>query len=320
VLSEWNYETYRSLKASGKLGVVIEGVPSDASFEQADESVQKMYKKYQYKLDRQAWSGVWESKLDTDAKEIIRTCITALQRSRWGLSYDYRFKDPLHVTLFLYWNWPDDTHLVVDTTKLTNATVPGSSDPYKLLPFTHERGGINKPRMKKGSQEIELLRKSPNDEIVIVLDTEPNLQIAPIIIPKLEDYECKDVPREANASKNIQFTQFPNDTISDHAGPYIAPFYRSFTVNHTIDEIAEAKGKDAVFDTITCNRVGSGLDQTGFYDFQGSIGTMSALGQGQGTKTATCAGAWRDPGANGHLIQIVVTWRYTDQVCTPKVW
>jgi AraC-like DNA-binding protein len=80
------------------------------------------------------------------------------------------------------------------------------------------------------------------------------------------------------------------------------------------------KGKDAVFDAVTCNRVGSGLDQTGFYDFQGSIGTMSAPGTGQGTKTATCAGAWRDPGANGHLIQMVVTWRYTDRVCTPKVW
>lgn len=148
-LSVWSYETYNSLKASGKLPTVIDEIPADASFDVATVAVQKMFRKNQLNFDREAWSGTWASKLNPDAKDIVSQCIDAQLRTRWGLSSEYRIMDQWKVKLFLYWNWPNSTKLVLNTLRLENATVENAPDPYKLLPYTHEKGCTNKPLLSQ---------------------------------------------------------------------------------------------------------------------------------------------------------------------------
>lgn len=297
---------YEYAKASGSITSLLPQAPGIASFDASDEArLKELYSKNEsLDYDRVTASSVaW---LDSQAGSIIKSCLDAQVRNGFGLTAVPFVDNERDVTLILYWNWaPGSTPVLVTTRHIANAVVTDDSEKHQqqLLPGRHfwsDWGELSY------SKSISLRRLKPDQDIVINIETDPDVGAQHIVIPKVPlKQNC--VPATATADEFNKPYSYKESKLAE-----LLPVVRDDGsghkyVDYNVDISGLPNGKDGIIDSVSCRKTSATL----FAEVMGPA-TQTPAGS-----VATCHGWYQN---NGSTFEISVTWHKTGYVCTPIPW
>jgi hypothetical protein len=299
---EWSKEMYDKATAGGKLNLIIYDVPIGASYDQASEKVNKERYSRAEDLNYSSYRSLSRAALNPEAKNIINQCLDKASRGQLGFSYVpwVHAEDPTLVTLQIFWHWPDEP-ISITTQRIDGATVEDNdrSHPNKLFgysllhPWEYNRIDANQ------SRSVTLKRARPDDNITIVLETSPNIQLPPITIAgEAKPKKCTPIQVSADEfgrpySKDFGPVDTSTLTAKDAAGHPI-PLGNGAKWVWEVDLAQQGVPEDATLTSVLCSKYGVPGD---FMDLLGANPpwNVSAPGFIDGKK-ATCIGWWQNAG------------------------
>jgi hypothetical protein len=187
MLSIITKDDYDKMQANGSLGVVYEGVPIKGDFNAFKESRQKYFEQHNLNIDYVSSTFEGSVGLDPQATTIFQKCIDGLASSSnyYGLSAFVSSEDEKLISLQLFWNSvpAGQTVTIVDSTVI-GAEVIDTSHPHKLYDKPEEFND-------KDYTTILLKRNSPNDLVVLTLNTKPRVRMPAIKVKPVPPlYSC----------------------------------------------------------------------------------------------------------------------------------
>jgi hypothetical protein len=306
LLASWSRELYENAKTSGSITSLLPQAPGIASFEASDEARLKELHSHNESLDYDnvtASSAAW---LDPQAGSVIKQCLDDQVRSGFGLSSVVYIDNERDATLLLFWNWaPGGTPVLVKTRHIANATVADDSGkhPQQLLPphaFYSDWGQMSY------SASVSLERIKLDQDIVINIETEPDIGAQHIVIPKVplkqncpptqESADKFGTPYSVTVSSLAEQLPVIRDDGSGHKH-----------VDYNLDITTLPNGKDGIIDSVGCRKSSATL----FADIDNPVGEHSS-----GT-VATCHGSYQNLGST---FEMHVVWHKTGYACTPIPW
>jgi hypothetical protein len=306
LLASWSREMYENAKASGSITSLLPQAPGIASFEASDEARLKELHSHNESLDYDRVTATSATWLDPQAGSIIKACLDAQIHNGFGLTSAVFVDNEKDVTLILYWNWaPGGTPVLIKTRHIANAKVTDDSGkhPNILLPphiMFSDWGRLNY------STSVSLERIKLDQDIVLNIETDPDIGAQHIVIPKVPPKEnC--VPAQETKDKfgtpysykeSKQAETLPEVRNDGNGHKY---------VDYRVDISTLPNGQDGIIDSVSCRKSSATL-------FAEMIGPES---QTPGGTVATCHGWYQN---NGSTFEITVTWHKTGYVCTPIPW
>jgi hypothetical protein len=306
LLSSWSREMYDNAKASGSITSLLPQAPGIASFEASDEARLKELHSLNESLDYDRVTASSVAWLDSQAGPIIKACLDAQVRNGFGLTSAVFVDNEKDVTLILYWNWaPGGTPVLIKTKHIANAKVTDDSGKHPDLLMAPHIIWSDWGRLSY-STSVSLERAKLDQDIVLNIETDPDIGAQHIVIPKVPlkqncvpAQESKDkfgTPYTHTESKLAELLPLVRDDGSGHK-----------YVDYKVDISSLPNGQDGIIDSVSCRKSSPTL-------FAEMIGPES---QNPGGTVATCHGWYQNPGS---MFEITVTWHKTGYVCTPIPW
>lgn len=303
MLSAWNRDLFNAAQSGGSLDVLIEGLPVGASFEQSDEMRIKELLEQKESIDYDSATASSVAWLDTQAGQIIHDCLDAQIRKSYGLYAVEYLDDDRHATVVLNWNWlPSGTPILIKTKNILNGKVTDDQGkhPSQLLPGRYM--GLSDWGELSRSTPISLERIDLNKDIVINLESDPDVGLQHIVVPVVpEKQDCKPAtetadqfgaPYEATVSSLAELLPIVSDDGAGHK-----------YVNMTLDISTLKNGKDGVIDAVGCRKSSPTLYAE----------IINPIGEHIGS-VATCHGWFQN---RGSTFEMHVVWHKTGYKCTP---
>jgi hypothetical protein len=305
-LSVWNRELFEAAKQRAVMKTLTGYGYSDNDFEKSDEQRINDFHENKESLAYDNDTASARFFLDDQAGGIIRDCLREKSRHSYGLSYTYFVDNAWDATLELFWIWaPADVDLLVRTKSLRNAKVTDDhgSHPEYLLPRRH----FGLSEWGTATQETTLIpleRLDANEDIIINIETFPNVGAQHIVIPSVHPKEnCTRVTSDKDKFGTRYEGSYP--TLTD-ALPVIADDGKGHKYfDHAIDISKAPNGQDGIISSVTCGKIASPQDYMEITSWK-SEGTI-----------AHCYGWWQERGRN---IQMDVKWYKTGYNCTSIPW
>jgi hypothetical protein len=215
LLASWSRDLYESAKASGSITSLLPQAPGIASFEASDEArLKELYSK--------------NESLDYDN-------VTA-SSAAW-----------------LDWNWaPGGTPVLVKTKHIANATVTDDSGkhPQQLLPphsMFSDWGQLSY------STPISLQRTKLDQDIVINIETDPDVGAQHIVIPAVPlKQDCK--PAQESADKFGTPYQVTVSQLAELLTPVSDDGHGHKYVDYNLGITNVQNGKDGIIDAVGCRK------------------------------------------------------------------
>ena len=305
LLSTWSRETYQDAKASGSITSLLPKLPIGASFEASNEARLKEMASNNESLDFDQITATSAAWLDPQAGAIIKECLDDQVRSGYGLSSVVFVDNERDVTLMLYWNWsPGGTPVLIKTKLIENAVVTDDSGkhPKQLLPPHMVFSDWGKLSY---SAPISIRRTNLDKDIVINIETDPDVGAQHIVIPKVplkqncvEAKETTDkfgTPYTHVESKYFEQLQLVRDDGNGHK-----------FVDYNVDIAKVKDGTDGVIDAVGCRKSSNTL----YAEVSNPVGDFSGT-------VATCHGWFQNLGSQ---MELRVNWYKTGYACTPIPW
>lgn len=305
LLASWNRDLYESAKASGSLTSLLPKLPITASFEATEEErVKELYSKNEsLNYDNvTASSAAW---LDPQAGSIIKTCLDDQVRRGFGLSSAIYIDNERDVTLMLLWNWaPGGTPILIKTKHIANATVTDDSGkhPEQLLTprWLSDWGQLSR------STPISLHRTKVDEDIVINIETDPDVGAEHIVIPKVPVKEdCK--PATETADKFGTPYQTTVSQLAETLTPVSDDGHGHKYVDYNLDIQTLPNGKDGIIDAVGCRKSSPTLYAE----------IVNPVGEHPSGTVATCHGWYQNTGST---FEMHVVWHKSGYKCTPIPW
>jgi hypothetical protein len=306
LLSSWSREMYENAKASGSLTSLLPQLPVIASFEASDEARLKELHSLNESLDYDRVTASSVAWLDPQAGSIIKTCLDTQIRSGFGLTSAVFIDNERDVTLILYWNWaPGGTPVLIKTKHIANATVTDDSGkhPQQLMP---PHNIFSDWGQMSYSTSVSLQRTRLDQDIVINIETDPDVGAQHIVIPKVplkqncvpatETADKFGTPYQTTVSSLAELLPLVRDDGSGHK-------YVDYNLNITTVQ----NGEDGIIDSVSCRKSSPTL----FAEITNPIGEHPT------GIVATCHGWYQNLGST---FEMHVTWHKTGYKCTPIPW
>jgi hypothetical protein len=306
LLASWSRDSYESAKASGSITSLLPQAPGIASFEASDEARLKELHSNNESLDYDRVTASSVAWLDPQAGQIIKSCLDAKIHSGFGLSSVVYIDNERDVTLILYWNWaPGGTPVLVKTKHIANATVTDDSGKHPQQLMTPHTVFSDWGKMSY-STSITLLRTKLDRDIVINIETDPDVGAQHIVIPKAPVKEnC--VPALQTADKFGTPYQVTVSSLAEQLTPVRDDGSGHKFVDYNLDITSLPNGKDGIIDAVSCRKSSPTL----YADI------TNAVGEHPSGTTAICHGWYQNLGST---FEMHVTWHKTGYVCTPIPW
>jgi hypothetical protein len=306
LLSSWSLDMYQNAQANGSITSLLPKLPVGASFAASDEERIKELQSVNESLayDQATASSVtW---LDQQAGPIIKACLDAQIRNGFGLTSAVFVDNEYDVTLILYWNWaPGGTPVLVKTKHIANAAVTDDNGKHPAMlmephAFWSDWGKLGY------STSIALHRTKVDQDIVLNIETDPDIGAQHIVIPKVppkqnciaaqEKQDKFGTPYSYTESKQAESLPVYKDDGNGHKYVY-----------YNVDISTLQGGKDGIIDSVSCRKSSPTL-------YAEMLGPVSPRPSGS---VASCNGWYQN---NGSTFEITVTWHKTGYVCTPIPW
>lgn len=323
----WSKDLYESAKAEGKLNIIVKGLPVGASYDQANDKVQKERYQRSEDLNYSSYRALSRASLDPAAREIIEHCLDKASISQFGYSYIpwVHAEDPTLITLQMFWTWPSATPIEITTLRIDGATVEddGKSHPQRLFDYSllHLWKVVSYDKVYPNqSRSVTLKRARPDDSITISLETNPNIKLPPVTIPG-EEKPKACVPTTTTADewgtafeKKFSFdtSQFTTKNSAGQPIPLGNGARWDYSVNLKDQGIVD---EDATITGVMCTKFGAPSDYMELWGANPPW-SSSAPGSYQGL-TATCSGWWQNA---GRAVQMTVTYAKYGYKCPSRDW
>jgi hypothetical protein len=306
LLSSWSRDMYENAKASGSLTSLLPQLPGIASFEASDEARLKELHSLNESLDYDRVTASSVAWLDSQAGSIIKSCLDAQIRGGFGLTSAVFVDNERDVTLILYWNWaPGGTPVLIKTKHIANAIVTDDSGKHPQQLMTSHSIFSSWGQMSY-STSVSLQRTKLDQDIVINVETDPDIGAQHIVIPKVPlKQDCVEAQEKADkfgtpyAYTENKLAELLPQVRDDGSGHKY--------VDYKIDISNLPSGKDGIIDGVSCRKSSPTL-------YAEMLGPESPH---PGGTVGTCHGWYQN---NGSMFEITLTWHKTGYVCTPKAW
>jgi hypothetical protein len=278
-LAHLSQDDYETLKASGSLQVLFKGVPLGGSFDADKATALKMVQDRDEQLEKSIHRTSESMQLDQQATNIIRDCLHFKAMRGYGLfSYSLN-RSPNEATLTLDWNWIDGVPIKIKSSQIHNGHIADVNPERKTL--YDETGWVNHIRSPSIAQssKFELAFDNPDEDIVVTLETEPNIRMNDIVIPHTPLQHICQTEMETPAT---------NPALSQSFGPFKFDGGQHVTGKQEGMDFWRVDQKvDGMLTEVTCHK---DPPLATHFDLYPGRNSSVVSGEGAGTDTATCTG------------------------------
>ncbi len=294
LLSLWDRQLYEDSKMNSAMYTAYGMGNLDASQAKVVRELQMQNQS----IDYNRATAVHVARLDPQASAIINHCLDRLT-SGFGAFSTIEREDERYIDLTISWRDTSGRPLKFKKQEIFNGYVLDDNKTHPTVPFL-SAGWYSDPEIPSGSsRSIRVERTGPYQRVIFNFVVSPEIGFKSIHVdPVPERVTYRQIPVGKNLlsglplhSEWVAQTWVNNNglvqTWDDGNG------HKHYRMDHDISEVDQ--DPTAVFTSVICEKYGAPSD---FADLDGANPPWAsiAVGQGAGTRKATCYGWWQNTG------------------------